>query len=546
MIFLTLTPPRPESFIETMLGRRLPLGGLLLLMSVTPAMAGEGSGAALSLQDAIEKALATNHDVAMQRINQTIASEKVKIARGVFDPKLEGSYNYQNIKMPQNAQDYVATGGTTASSTALSQPTIFEQENKISKAALVQRLPTGTTLELSTNLRVLDNTLNRRQPPALFSPEYESYSGFSITQPLLKDFGLKANLAELRIAKSNVKIADLEWRSHVAAMVGEVVKRYHDVIFTYEHKAIQAEAIQLAEKLLEDNTKKSAEGVLAPNEVLVAEAGLYQRKEEALVAEGQYVERQNALQLLFKQGDDESPSVRIEPTSKMEGAGPVPTRAELLALAKDSRYDIMQVLEVAKQRHYQTDYAKNQVLPRLDLVASGGYHGLAGDTSSSYSRGLDRQGPEWSVGVSVSIPLGFGRARAAARVAQAQESQAAVDVDRVRAQISLEIDTVLSRIATDSQRVEAVGKSREAAVKTLEGEVKRQQEGVSTSYQVLQMQKEYSLTRSRQLAAQADLSKDHVDLWLITGQLLAKRGITVVSPGDLGKASAAVEVTAKK
>jgi outer membrane protein TolC len=61
----------------------------------------------------------------------------------------------------------------------------------------------------------------------------------------------------------------------------------------------------------------------------------------------------------------------------------------------------------------------------------------------------------------------------------------------------------------------------------MDNEVKRLTEGVSTSYQVLQYQKEYSQARSREIAVLADLNKDQADLWLVTGQLLEKRGIVV-------------------
>jgi outer membrane protein TolC len=97
----------------------------------------------------------------------------------------------------------------------------------------------------------------------------------------------------------------------------------------------------------------------------------------------------------------------------------------------------------------------------------------------------------------------------------------------VKAQISLEIDTVLSRIRMDRQRLETGRKGREVALRTMEGEMKRLAEGVSTSYQVLQYEKEYSQARSRELAALQDLNKDQVDLWLVSGQLLEKRGIIV-------------------
>lgn len=505
-------------------------------------LAVEGSYEHLTLQGAITRALENNHEIAIQRLNPKIQKERLNMAKQAFDVKLESSYTYQSIDTPQNAQEFVATGGGTASSTAagagadgttspvgpvLLAPNIFEERNHVGKVSLIKRFGTGTSIELGTSLRVLDNSLNRQLPPAIFHPEYETYTGVTLTQPLLKDGGLSANLAEIRIAKSNGKLADLEWQSRTAGLVGEVMKRYYDVIFAYENMGIQKDAIGLAEKLLDDNRKKGKEGVVAPNDINVSEAAVYVRQEESIIAETQYMERQNALQLLFKTVAEMDRVVSIRPLDQLSGSISVPQRPELLAQAWKSRYDILQASEVVTQRQYQTAYAKNQVKPRLDLIGSVGVHALDGSVGESYNRAGEGQGPEWAVGVNFSVPFSFGKQKAQSRLAEHEEVQAEIDVERVKVQVSLEIDTVLSRLNADQQRVTTARKSREVALKTLEAETKRFQEGVSTSYQVLEYQKEYSQTRSREVAALADLNKDLVDLWLTTSQLLERRGIVV-------------------
>ena len=72
----------------------------------------------------------------------------------------------------------------------------------------------------------------------------------------------------------------------------------------------------------------------------------------------------------------------------------------------------------------------------------------------------------------------------------------------------------------------------EVALKTLDAENKRLEEGLTTSYQVLVYQKEYSQTLSRVVAALADLNKGLVDLWLTTSQLLKRQRIVVADEGD--------------
>ena len=59
--------------------------------------------------------------------------------------------------------------------------------------------------------------------------------------------------------------------------------------------------------------------------------------------------------------------------------------------------------------------------------------------------------------------------------------------------------------------------------------MKRLTEGVTTSFEVLQLQKDYSQARSREFAALSDLNKAMVDLQLATGTLLEEQGVQVVS-----------------
>lgn len=490
----------------------------------------------MTLTQVVAQVLKNNHDISVQGLNQVIQEELIKVEKAVFDPRLEASYAYQYIDTPQNAQEFVATGGGAATiptantqtglaTPILGRPTIFEQRNHVSDVALIQRLTNGAVLDLGTSQRVLDNTLNRNLPPGIFNPEFETFTGLTVTQPLLRDAGREVNLTKLRIAQSNTRIANLELHSRTAAMVANAMKLYYDVIFTYENMLVQRDAIELASQLLVENRKRSEEGVLSPIEVLVAEGAVFSRREDALIAKSQYVDRQNALQLLFRTASDTQREVRIVPASKLLNDFSLPGRDHLIAKAQSSRYDILQTLEMVDQRKRQSQFAKNQIKPRLDFVASAGVHGLDGSYGRSFSSAADGQGPEWTVGFKFSIPIGAKSARAEAEMARLQIEQARIETDKVKAKVALELDTVLSRVETDRQRLATGRKGRQVAGEAMEGEIKRLGEGVSTTYQVLQYQNEYSQTRSRELAALADLNKNQIDLWLVTGLLLEKRGI---------------------
>jgi outer membrane protein len=487
----------------------------------------------LSLRAVILMALENNNDIMIQDLGRLVELEKIKVANQVFNPRLEGSYVYQNIRTPQNAQDYIATGGGLATGTTpgLTKPRIFMQNNHVSKLTLVDKLTNGATIEFGTTMRILDNSLNRRLPPSIFNPEWESFTGVTVNQPLLRGYGKNANLAEIRIAKANAKIADYEWQFRTSTTVADVMKQYYDVIFTRENIEVQKEGIELAEKLLGDTRKRSNEGLAANNDVVVAEAGIYQRKEEVLAAELQYIERQNALQMLFKKSADVySTSKRIVPVDGLSDYMPETKRSELMGLAVNNRYEVKQAEEYINARNAQSQLAHNQSLSRLDLVASSGLHGLSGNFGQTYANAIQAQGPEWTAGFQFSVPLGRDDQKATERLAYRQQEQAVRQAEKLRLQVLLEVDTVYNRVQIDQARLAATRKSREAARQSADAELKRLQQGVSTSYQVLQLQRNYSQAKSRELAALADFNKSLVDLYLTTAILLKKQGINIGTP----------------
>ncbi len=487
----------------------------------------------LTLRAVILRALESNNDIQIEGLGKLIEEEKIKVASQPLDPRFEGSYNYESIRTPQNAQSYVATGGGTGFGAAPvpSQPNIFMQRNHIGKMTLVDRTSAGTTYELGTTMRVLSNSLNRRLPPSIWSPEYETFTGLTVTQPLMRGYGQNANLAEIRIAKANAKIADYEWQARTSSVVAEVMKRYYDVIFTRENILVQRESIALAEKLLGDTQKRSKEGVAANNDVVVAEAGVYQRKEDVLAAEMQYIERQNALQLLFKRSDDVyMEGTRIVPVDKLTEVMPMTDRTALMGVALKNRYEVKQAEEFINARDAQSQLAHSQSRPRLDLIASGGLHGLQGNMAESYSRAFQAQGPEWTAGFQYSLPLNRDHMKATERLANHQQEQAVVQAEKTRLRVLLEVDTVLNRVRIDQQRLVATRKSREAAMQSADAELKRLHQGVSTSFQVLQLQRDYSQARSRELATLADFNKSLADLDLTTATVLKNQKISLFTP----------------
>ena len=174
------------------------------------------------------------------------------------------------------------------------------------------------------------------------------------------------------------------------------------------------------------------------------------------------------------------------------------------------------------------DYQRNQTLPSLDLV--GGY-GVAASREDSYGNVLDQMGsadePYWNVGVTLSIPLGNRAARA--RAVQSLEA-----ADRMRLQLRqleegalVEVDNAVASVETGFERLEATREARLYAEQALEAEQRKLDNGKSTSFVVLQLQRALTQARNSEIQALADYNRQMSVLALAEGSMLERHGVII-------------------
>src|ERR1700692_4033086 len=96
----------------------------------------------------------------------------------------------------------------------------------------------------------------------------------TVTQPLLQGFGLATNNRTIRVAKNNIKAADLVFRQQLINAVCNIVQLYWTLVAANLNVDVKAQAVAVSQKLYEDNQKQVEVGTLAPIEVVRAEAQL--------------------------------------------------------------------------------------------------------------------------------------------------------------------------------------------------------------------------------------------------------------------------------
>ena len=414
---------------------------------------------------------------------------------------------------------------------------LYDEENTRFQGGLSARLPTGTQLEFSNDVSELKNTSNHRPPSGSLSaitgprfyPEYQAESTVTITQPLLKDFGTDANLAEVHLAKSTRRISESELRGTVEKIIAQVVNASFEAVFGQENIRVKEQAIELAANLVRENQRRVDEGRMSPIEVAQAQARLAEAKEELILARNFLSQRQNTLRELTRDEFVFDEPDFIITDNHLTLPDPTADREKIIATAFDHNPDYQSALESAKSEDIRIVYAKNQRLPRVDLRATIGYTGLGDRWATSYSDYSARDYPDWSVGIIVSFPLLGTTGRAHVNEAIARKRQAVLNIKRTEVELLSAIDTALRDIAAARERQALVKDTVRFATEALNAEEKRLSSGLTTSYNVANQLKEVSQANTRSLSADVDLQKALTQLYLVQGVLSDELKISITN-----------------
>ena len=475
----------------------------------------------VTVHDLIVAALNSNLEPQAKRLDPQIQQTHVDAAWGTFDPTLSAGALEEKSSRPQNEQDFLSTGSIAR---------IFNEENVRLQAGISGKLPTGTELELNTTAARLNNSLNQATgslTSALFHPEYQAGATLTVTQPLLKDFGPTANLAEVHLAKSARLVSENELRTTVEHVISQVLGACFETYFAQENIRVKEEAIALAKNLVRENQRRVDEGRMSPIEVSQAQSRLAEAEEELILARNFLAQRQNTLRELTQEKFDFNAPDLVISADHLDLPAPTDSRDRLLADVFTHNSVYLAAEEVAKSEDIRVDYAKNQKLPRVDLRGSLGVTGLNDYWDSSYTDFTHRNTPDWSIGVVVSYPL-LGKT-GTARVTEARDRklQAALNIKHTELQLLSAFDTALRDIDAARQRLLLVQDSVRFAQDSLTAEEKRLGSGLTTSYNVANQQKELSQARTRALSTQVDFNKAVTQLYLVQGVLADRMQVLV-------------------
>jgi outer membrane protein TolC len=501
----------------------------------------------LTLEDCIQVALEHNLDVKIKRFNPEISRFTLRAAYGPYDPSLSvsGGHDYS-----------VSPGGIT--SQGLNYPGTEMDINNFS-STLSGMLPWGTTYSFGAQasdtygtepgsaigaVNIVTNSfvnINNGQTVSFLSTNYSTvvtrspfqsvYGGVglaSFDQPLLKNFWIDNTRLQIFLDKKNLKITELDLRNQVMTTITAVEQAYFELVYSQENVKVQRKALELAEQLLAENRKRVEVGTLAPLDEKQAESQAASSRADLLAAIGTEGTQQRVLKSLLSDEYSNWKDVSVQPVDPLVAIPQRFDRQESWSRGMSLRPDLLQQKLALEKQGYVVKFQKNQLFPQLDLVGTAGYN--ASSTTSfddAVNQVAARDNPYWTIGGQMSFPLGNVNARNTYKAAKLTKEQIWLQLKQLQQNILIQIENAIEVAKTALQRVGATREARIYAEAALDAEQKKLENGKSTSFQVLQLQRDLTTARSTEIRALADYNEALANVAVNEGTTLDRRHVNL-------------------
>ncbi|MEI6035086.1 MAG: TolC family protein [Verrucomicrobiae bacterium] len=494
---------------------------LLGFLSASLSAAEPEQTLSLNLENAVRMALGKNFQIRAERFTPQIARARQLSASGKFDPVagVSVTYDANNQELRTLNNELVPPVATPGGET----PDLFARTSGLVVDSSISGLsPWGLTYDIGGS--TTQTTDNR-----IANDRFNSFFGISITQPILKNFGTGANLAQLRIARADRAISEWTLREKIIQVVTDTVNTYCELYFAKENLGVEERSRALAAQLLSDNLKRAEIGVMSPLDVMQARADLAAREEKVLVAQRAMLDNENFLKQLVTDEVFRVLQTRLKISSLPELPGAKADKEKDFPLAFQMRPDYRQALLELQKRQINVVFARSQNLPRLDLVASFGLNGIDTSLAESFQRvtGQKTNNLAWTMGFVGSLPVPNRTARGELQANQLETARALVELKRLEQAILVEADNAAGQIETTRERISATAAALDFAGKTLEAAQARLASGTTTTFEVLQFQRDLAAAEINAVRARADHIRAIASYARVTGLTLAKNHIAI-------------------
>ena len=487
----------------------------------------------LSLDQAIAMALNRNLSIVVQRYQRSQSVATIDQRMGIYDINLTATGGANEDTNPQTSSLQQTESATL---------TTEGQQVRLQASKLVS---TGGTFSADLN--------NRRSASAdranTFNPSFRLDYDLTFSQPLLRNFGREVTEQNILIARNNADISRENFQSQVETILRQTSDTYWALVESLEQLAVAEESLSLAEDLHRMNQIQVEVGTQAPLEVVTSEARVAARRQDIIRFRAQVEDNRDNLRSLANLDRGNMWNVSIEPSTDPEVDYVKIDLEDAVMTALERRTDV-------RTRRIQNDtldlnarVARNQKRPQLDLSATYGTNAVEGNrfervgfddegnpilvpvsstdfldgVESAFSADLDG----WTLGFNFGYPIGNRTAKAASVVADLAAEQGRYQLKDLEVQVLTQVRQAARAVETAIEQIESARISSNLQRRNLDAEEKRYENGLSTSFQVLEVQEDLSEARRAEVSAIISYRRALTAYHLAIGTLLDEHSVTL-------------------
>jgi outer membrane protein TolC len=325
-----------------------------------------------SLNEAIRRALENNPNIEVARGDVRINEGTLVSLEGAFDPVFNLNPQYTTSVTP--TQSSVGGGGSTGT---VSQNAV--QFN----SSVTKQFSTG-----GGNYQVFFNNLRQSTSSTVsrLNPFYSASFGVTFTQPLLRNRSIDTFRHAIRVQRKRLEQSDADFRLTTTQIIDQVQHAYWELQFALHAQQVALDSLNLAREQFRVTEQGVAAGMTAPlnraevdTQIATQETGLQNAARNVTLAEDTFK------QLVLRDPSAPEWNASIVPTDQPSFDL---TPANLEAALADARANRPELRRLALQQEINKvdlQFARNQMLPRVDLVSTVSSTGLAGTPATTSS-----------------------------------------------------------------------------------------------------------------------------------------------------------------
>lgn len=464
----------------------------------------------LSLQESIDMAIKRNLDLNVESYNpkiQELETQKIRDAFGLYigaNPGLRGSSQ------------------PTANS-FISGNSLLSQFNQNYDFYVTKRLESGGEISVNFNNAIASTNSTRVD----FNPTFSPALSLSFSHPILRNAFLGTR--RIMIGENQNEASVITLRSKVIDTITLTKTAYWDVVSAKLRLQVFQNSLKLSEQLLKDNEARLKAGFASKVDILNAQTTIASRQESIYQTQKELGDAQDRLKRLINPDEKYFPNwqFNINATDKPDFTIRPVTIDESYKKALEKRPDYQINLINSKNLAIQTDISNQNRLPLLNFNGSAGLQSIDRTYIASVGQLFGLKGYFWNVGLNFELPVQGNVGETEYQQAKLNQQKQDITTASLKQKIYNDIRNAVRAIEVNRQRIGTNNKAKQLADEQLKAENEKLKAGFSTSFQVLQYQRDFEQAGLNEVNATIDYLKSLNTLDQVEGTSIEQNNLQI-------------------